>query len=184
MPGTTTHGLPYPLDTEPVTQGDDAIQALAQALDAYLPVLVRKPADQPLTNSATFQDDLHLKVNLTPGTYRVDAFVAARGPAAADIKTTWTFGGTSTSSTSRMMFGPGPTSTDIGNGVAQMRFATITSIAGYATDGVLDSAVLESLHLDVTAAGLLTLRWAQSTANAGSTTVLANSRLYIQKMVL
>lgn len=31
--GTTTKGLPYPAGTDPVTQGDDAIKALADALD-------------------------------------------------------------------------------------------------------------------------------------------------------
>lgn len=33
MPANTTHGLPYPLGTEPIAQGDDAIHNLAVALD-------------------------------------------------------------------------------------------------------------------------------------------------------
>jgi hypothetical protein len=33
MPANTTHGLPYPLGTEPIAQGDDAIKNLATALD-------------------------------------------------------------------------------------------------------------------------------------------------------
>lgn len=37
MPGSTAIlALPYPLATEPVSQGDDAIKALAEAVDAYI----------------------------------------------------------------------------------------------------------------------------------------------------
>ena len=32
MPGTNSAGYPYPLGTEPISQGDDAIHALATAL--------------------------------------------------------------------------------------------------------------------------------------------------------
>lgn len=34
MPGTTAGGLPYPLGTEPVRDGDNAIKSLADALQA------------------------------------------------------------------------------------------------------------------------------------------------------
>ena len=37
MPGNTPNGLPYPLGTEPISQGDDAILALATALDKRVP---------------------------------------------------------------------------------------------------------------------------------------------------
>lgn len=33
--GNTTNGLPYPENTDPITQGDDAIKALALALDPW-----------------------------------------------------------------------------------------------------------------------------------------------------
>jgi len=36
MPGTTASGYPYPLGTEPVAQGDDAIHALADKIEANL----------------------------------------------------------------------------------------------------------------------------------------------------
>lgn len=42
MPGSTTNGLPYPLGTDRLMDGDDAIKALAQALDpAWTPVAFR-----------------------------------------------------------------------------------------------------------------------------------------------
>lgn len=34
--GTTTHGYPYPEGTDRVADGDDAIQALAEAIDLHL----------------------------------------------------------------------------------------------------------------------------------------------------
>lgn len=36
MPGTTAHGLPYPLGTDLLADGDDAIKALAEAVDTGL----------------------------------------------------------------------------------------------------------------------------------------------------
>jgi len=46
MPGTTPGGLPYPLGTEPVRDGDNAIKNLAEAIDPKL-FTVR-------TNAATY----------------------------------------------------------------------------------------------------------------------------------
>lgn len=39
MPGTTSKGFPYPLGTEPVADGDDAIKNLAQSVDSKVGVL-------------------------------------------------------------------------------------------------------------------------------------------------
>jgi hypothetical protein len=37
MPANTPNGLPYPLGTDPLAQGDDAIHALATELDKRVP---------------------------------------------------------------------------------------------------------------------------------------------------
>lgn len=37
MPANTANGLPYPLGTDPIAQGDDSIMALATALDKRIP---------------------------------------------------------------------------------------------------------------------------------------------------
>ena len=39
MPANTTHGLPYPLGTDRVMDGDNAIKALAEALDPASPYI-------------------------------------------------------------------------------------------------------------------------------------------------
>jgi hypothetical protein len=36
MPGQTAHALPYPLGTDPISQGDDTITSLAQAVDRVM----------------------------------------------------------------------------------------------------------------------------------------------------
>lgn len=177
--GNTAHGLPYPEPGDPVTNGDDAIKALAQALDPIVPTVVRKTADQAATGTG-FVDDLLLKVSLPPGTYRVDAFILAIGPQASDIKTTWTFSGT-LSGNHRHCIGPGGSATDLTVGVANMVARAITGIAFYATDPAVSAAIYESLHLIVTATGILQFRWGQNTA-ATDTTVQVNSRLYPQKV--
>ena len=38
MPAATPKGYPYPLGGDPVAQGDDAIKALAERIDARLPM--------------------------------------------------------------------------------------------------------------------------------------------------
>jgi hypothetical protein len=37
MPSATAKGFPYPLDTDPVNQGDDSIKALADKLETAVP---------------------------------------------------------------------------------------------------------------------------------------------------
>src|SRR5262245_35079647 len=52
MPANTaTNGLPYPLGTDPISDGDDAIKALAQALD---PAWTALPLNTGLTARAGF----------------------------------------------------------------------------------------------------------------------------------
>lgn len=52
MPGTTTGGLPYPLDHEPLADIAEAVQDLAEALDTVCVKLVRNTNSQPVPPSA------------------------------------------------------------------------------------------------------------------------------------
>jgi hypothetical protein len=55
--GSTSHGFPYPVGSDPVAQGDDAIKALAESVDTYVSTMPRAKitatADQSLTSAVT-----------------------------------------------------------------------------------------------------------------------------------
>jgi hypothetical protein len=57
MSGTTPHGLPFPTGTDKVRDGDNAIEALARAVDTYVPI--------PLDLVGTRRDKVAMMV--TPG---------------------------------------------------------------------------------------------------------------------
>jgi hypothetical protein len=78
MPANTTNGYPYPLGTDPVADGDDAIHNLANAVDAMSGVSAAGAATAsiPANNSGVY----------TTVTYPVGRFTAA--PAMMGIVTT------------------------------------------------------------------------------------------------
>lgn len=71
MPANTANGLPYPLGSEPVKDGDDAIHALATALDKRVPF--RLAGGQGLTVASVANASF---VNIVV-TYPVGLFTAA-----------------------------------------------------------------------------------------------------------
>jgi hypothetical protein len=171
MPNTI-HGLPYPASTDAPNVPVD-LQKLAEALDAYVPVTIRKTAAQSVTNSAALVDDTHLFVDLTPGYYIVDAWLSAGGPAAADIKTAWSFAGTIGGDNHRHCHGPQISTADVTATLARMSVHSLATSVPYGTDGTATSAIHERLYVPVTAAGRLRLRWAQNTANVTASTLAA-----------
>lgn len=60
MGDVTTHGLPFPVGTDRVMDGDDAIQALAEAVDTALmdDTGILTPAAAGFVKSSTLWDDL------------------------------------------------------------------------------------------------------------------------------
>lgn len=156
---------------------------------AALGQFFKKASAQSITSSTAVVDDADLQVTLVPGTFRIEAFLHASGPAAGDVKTTWTFAGTASDS-SRSCFGPGINTTNVeaavtaANTVGVNRSSThfITTEVSYGLDGTNTSAIHEDLYLVVTAGGLLKMRWAQNTSNGTASTLSVASRLYVTRL--
>jgi len=169
---TTSRGLPYPSPTLPPNVPVD-IQALAEALDAWLPKQAAVTATQTLTaNSTTMQNVTALVLPLGVGTWIVDVYTAYGSPAAADIKIGSTFSGTTTIAT-KLCVGPGTGTADVAANTTMRASAHGSSSAvSYGHDGSAFAGVAHETHrLVVTAAGTLQIQAAQNVANAGATSI-------------
>lgn len=143
--------------------------------------VIRKGSAETVTNSVALQNDEDLKIALKPGHHRIEAFLSVSGPAAANVKTDWTFSGTSSYST-RACVGPGLTSTNPMDGTVKVTPSALSSVQAYGTDGTNYSLIREDIYIIVTTAGTLQLRWAQNTANASATSMLDSSRIIPQRV--
>jgi hypothetical protein len=153
----------------------------------------KKLSAQSVTSSTTLVDDADLKVTLVPGQYFVDAWLHVSGGTTGDIKVTWTFSGTFADS-ARMCQGPTRATTQVegGDGINPVTAAVtvgvnrssahfLTSDVPYGLDASSTSGIHEHLSLDVSAGGVLKLRWAQETSSGTATTVSAASHLRIER---
>jgi hypothetical protein len=176
MPNTS-RGLPYPSPTVPPNVPVD-IQALAEALDAWLPKQATVITNQILTaNSTTLQNVTGMALALGVGTWILDVYLAYNSPAAADIKlATAAFTGT-TSSASKFCMGPGTGTTDVAaNTTMRCSAHGSSSAVTYGHDGTASNGFAHETHrLVVTAAGTIQIQAAQNAANAGVTSIIASS---------
>lgn len=140
----------------------------------------RKTAgDQDITSSTTLEDDDDNHFELSKGVFRVEAFLAAVGAAAGDIKVAWTFDGTLINS-SRSCFGPALGTS--GEDDTNMR-ATTTSLTTAVPYGLFTAAAIhEDLFLNISVAGTLTLQFAQNTSNGTATSLTVQSRAYATRL--
>jgi len=148
------------------------------------PICKRKAAVQTVTSSITPVNDTSLLQALPPGAYRVQLFAHFSSPsAAADLRSKWTYSGTTTTN-GRACIGPGSVTT----AAEGQSSGSVTRSSGhgfgtevvYGTDAGLSAGVLhEDLVLIPTTSGILQWQWAQGTSDANATTVSVASRLYI-----
>jgi hypothetical protein len=75
MPANTTHGYPYPVGTDRVADGDDAIKALAEAIDPRLGFgLAAGSVALPITAAST---PVSVSVTFPVGRFSVAPYVVA-----------------------------------------------------------------------------------------------------------
>jgi hypothetical protein len=174
MPATS-HGLPYPNPTIPPNVPVD-LQALAEAIDAWLPKLLVPVTAMTIVNSVTMVDVPGMTAPVGVGTYICESHWGLVGPAAADAKIAAVFSGTATGTTSVTMYdGPSLASTDASNGLSNSRVVGLGTPGGFGTDGVNATHASMWHKLVVTVAGTLKFQAAQNAANAGTTTIGATS---------
>lgn len=158
------------------------VPSASQVNDWFVNTLfIRKSANESVTSSTTLQNDDQLAVTLGVGTWRVEAYLHATGSLGGDIRTAWTFAGT-TSSVGRSCQGPNQSMTDRTNTTMRSSASALADHMLYGTDGVGESVIVEDLLLVVTGSGVLTLQWAQEATSVTATVVWAGSRLYATRV--
>ncbi len=173
--------LPKPEGTDLISQGYDAIDDLADAIEARLrPYSVIKATAQTVTNSAVLVNDTELFLDLAAGNvYELVAHLAVSGNGTNDFRCAWAVTGGITVVGARGGRGMATAATDRTNGASTLADAlTLTTHASYGTDttGAI-GWVREEMLVRVPAAGpgRVTLQWAQLTATAGAATTVWNS---------
>lgn len=179
MPNTTPLGaILNPLDADPLADVYNYVRQILAAIDQ---LVVRKAADQTVTNSIVLVDDLHFQFAAAAGKSYVGELhlVCESATALADLRATFTF------PAGRFDW----SAVGIDPAVAgDLGAAYVPSESNYASGGTpllfAVSANGNSVHIwfafKCTTAGPVKFRWAQSVANASGVTIKEGSWMKVQ----
>lgn len=157
------------------------------ASDLVTPTYIVKSGAESVTSSTTQQDDNDLFVDLTVGTWRVQAFLHWVGDntgvsGTGDIDVAWTTTGTITS-LGRSVIAGGRAMTSVTDATVCLQGLVLTTAAWYGGNASSTNLIVEDLLLDVSVAGRLQLTWAQHGSSGTATTLSAASRIIITQLV-
>jgi hypothetical protein len=165
---------------------DDALDDHEDRLDvveARNLALTRKPSNENVTSSATFQADDHLIAAIGAGTWLVDFYVAYDGAAAGDIQVRVAWDNTATVHV--FFMGLVPTAT-AASGPARMLCRLNDSATPLSSTAFGADASNVRLHIHVlvvsTNSTTLTLEWSQDNSNATPTSVKEGSHVQVRKV--
>jgi hypothetical protein len=157
----------------------------AADLNRLPPIYVDKTAGESVTSSTTLQNDDHLFYAFAAAreghTFRVQAVLHVTGAAAGDIKVDWATTGTIVTAKKRQCRGPDVGVADVTASAAYRTSGghALNAAVTYGCDGTNTSAITEEFVVAITAAGTLTMRWAQNASSGTATAVTADSYLVI-----
>lgn len=140
-------------------------------------VFARKTADQTKTNTTALAADTHLTVAVESGaTYEVEVALVFATPAAADLKTDFTY--PSGSSLRLLVAGTDPQAgrTIVGTGTDSPDDPILV------TDTADHSVIYKGLLRVGGTAGSFALRWAQNTADVGTSTMRTDSYMRLRRV--
>ncbi|HZM83764.1 MAG TPA: hypothetical protein VFC19_49225 [Candidatus Limnocylindrales bacterium] len=149
---------------------------LSSLITELRPVIAVKTADETVNNSATHQTDNHLSVAYVAGaSYVLDGWLPVEGPTAADIKLRLTFTASSVTRLDWGLSGLATTATTAeGDLKSVAQLGATTSPTSEIVMGTINanwSNILMHGTLIASAAGTLTLEWAQNAATVGNTII-------------
>lgn len=148
----------------------------AAQLEALVPKIKIKVADETVNNSATLQNDDELLFPVSASTnYILRGRIVFNTGATPDIKIGWTGPTGFTMDYSVLGFSGGAA-------FSANRFSE-TGTPEVDGAGVADEFFLDGIVKISTTAGTLQFQWAQNTANASNTLVMANSYIALQQVV-
>lgn len=192
MPGSTPeYGFPYPIGADPLGDGDDRVQELAEAVEAVIAAqhqLVVKSTNEDVTSSTTYQADDELEFPVSAGgVYLVDFMFLWRSAAAASgIKIRWNApaGAAVYGRSITQQFTADPINAlgiqgDIAGDLLIAFGSEGAGIGG--SDAVMHTAGTHRMVLAGTG-GTAKVQWAQSTSHGTATRMLSGSWLKIAKV--
>lgn len=163
------------------SNGSSWVQAARGVNEPFADLHVVKSADETVNNSTVLQDDDHLFVTVEANaTYWLDALIFYSTNATADLALKWAAPtGAFINWTSGGMHATGGTAGNYGDMSSALRRITDQAVLG----GSLESVARPSGLLTVAAtAGTFKLQWAQGTADASNSKVLAQSALRLHRL--
>jgi hypothetical protein len=154
----------------------------ADLLISMLPVMIWKTSSTTRNNTVTLTDDPDLQYTLAANaTYHIEMFLHYNTPAAANLRTDWNYTGTGSGNKCGLGLGTSVTETTP-QGIMRSGIHGITTDLDYGERaGTNDCFAYEASLFTTTTTGLLSFRWAQTTATVGDTVLSANSRMRIQR---
>lgn len=156
----------------------------ADLLRGMVPQFVYKTSDENRTNTATMADDAELFIDLEANaTYRVEFIIHYSASAAGGFKTEWGTPANSSGLKGAWGVDTSPTSTSNPTGDGRWGVHGFTTDIDYGTrNGSNQVMAWETGHIDTVDAGILVLRWAQSTSDASTTRVAQRSLLRVWRL--
>jgi hypothetical protein len=171
----------------PQLAGEDIL-----ASDIQYPRVLSKAASESVTSSVTLQADDDFSFTLTPGLYRIEAFLHASNAVTTDngdIRIAWAIVSGTMTGLGRSCTGAGPASTNntgdtvvAGSGIMRYSGHGLATAVIY---GITDDAagvIIEDQLLQVTVTGVFQMQWAQGTSSATPTSISVASRVYITQL--
>ena len=140
-------------------------------------VAARKAASTSRASTTTLAADPHLSVTVSPGTYKLDAFLMYDGDAAADLKLSWAPPAGTTGA-----WWPGGADSSVAAQASLPRWGALSDIGASSLPvGAIGAGTIVACRpvgtVVVTTAGTLALTWAQNTASTTPTVLRGQSTL-------
>lgn len=143
---------------------------------------VIKSGDTTRTSSTTINEDPHLQMPLTAGTWLFEQHIAYQAHPDGKIRGTLFYSGTQTSNFRVFYAGPGSSTSDLSNATLISRSSNANGYWLGGGDNGNQGYLIARMWWTLTGAGTLSVAWAQLTSNATGTTVFAGSMLTAQKL--
>lgn len=155
--------------------------AILAAIAELRPIVKIKSGNQSVPNTTLVNDSELFASLAASATYRVDVLLAVTGSTAGDLKVAWTV--PSGASGTRFCLGPASSSTARSDTTMAVAALSLTASTAYGTSSASAAvSVRETLTVQTSSAGTLTMQFAQQTADATATTVQAGSVLIATRM--
>jgi hypothetical protein len=145
-------------------------------------VPARKSVSTPRASTTTLEADPHLTLTVSPGTYKLDAFLMYDADAAADLKLGWSAPAGTTGA-----WWPGAADSGMAGLAASPRWGAVTDVGTTTLPlGAIGAGTIVAARpvgtVVITTAGIFALMWAQQASSATPTVLRGQSTLELRRI--